>query len=94
MNRGFYGLPIGLKRIERPFGMYDFGEEPCPTELPYWVPTGWRLVAVKPLENDGRYFHDPYIIYDQWDNMLHVWEQEYPPSYAEVLQVCNRLLSK
>jgi hypothetical protein len=89
---GFYGLRIGEKYIERPFGMSQFRERGCPTELPYWAPSNWRLVALIPPERAGG--ADPYVIYDRWGKILHVWEQEYPPSYVEVLQVCTRLLSR
>jgi hypothetical protein len=89
---GFYGLPPGEKYIERPFGMADFQERSCPTELPNWAPGWWRLVALVPPERRGG--ADPYVLYDRWGNMMHVWDQEYPPSYAEVMQVCTRLLDK
>jgi len=92
MDRGFYDLPVGEKYIERPFGMGDFQERKCLTELPPWAFTGWRLVAlVPPSRGDSR---DPYVIYDRWGSILHIFEQEYPPSYVEVLQVCSQLLSK
>jgi len=77
---------------ERPFGMGEFVEATCPTELPYWVPTGWRLVALQPPQYMRTAHPDPYVLYDGWGNILHVWDQEYPPSYVDVLQVCSRLL--
>lgn len=78
--------------VERPFGMRDFNEGRCPTELPYWAPSGWKLVALEPPRY--REGSDPYILYDQWGSILHIWEQEYPPSYLEVMQVCTQLLAK
>jgi hypothetical protein len=76
---------------ERPFGMQDYREvsysRAC--ELPYWVPSGWKLVALLPPQY--RSGIDPYVLYDGWGNILHVWDQEYPPSYVEVMQVCSRL---
>jgi hypothetical protein len=78
--------------IEKPFGMGDFQERKCPTELPYWAPSWWRLVALVPPERAGS--PDPYVLYDRWGNILHVWNQEYPPSYVEVMQICTQLLSK
>jgi hypothetical protein len=90
---GFYGLPIGQKYTERPFGMADFTERSCPTELPYWVPTWWRLVALVPPQRGGG--KDPFVLYDRrTDTILHVWDREYPPSYVEVMQVCTQLHSQ
>lgn len=91
MNRGFYGLPVGEKYIERPFGMGNFEERKCPTELPYWAPSDWRLVRLVSLIQGSQ---DPYVLYNRWGDMLYVWDQEYPPSYVEVMQVCTQLLSK
>jgi hypothetical protein len=88
---GFYGYPRGQSGPERPFGMANFSEERCPTELPYWAPSGWRLTALIPPEYVPERI-DPYILYDQWGKILHVWNQEYPPSYVDVLQVCDQLL--
>jgi hypothetical protein len=89
---GFYGAPVGYVGPERPFGMADFQERVCPTELPYWTPVGWRLVAlVPPIRGDSR---DPYVLYDRWGSILHVFNQEYPPSYVEVMQVCSELLRR
>jgi len=80
----------GAYYIDRPFGMENFEERPCPTPLPYWTPTGWRLVAlVPPPRQSGA---DPYALYDRWDNLLHVWDQEYPPSYVEVVKVCEKVM--
>ena len=91
MDKGFYGLPVSEIGPERPFGMANFQERRCPTELPFWAPSDWRLVAlVPPIRGDSR---DPYVLYDRWGNMLHVWDQEYPPSYVEVMQVCSCLLA-
>jgi hypothetical protein len=88
---GFYGSARGEKYIERPFGMRDYRETRCPTELPYWAPTWWRLTAlVPPIRGRGV---DPYVLYDdRTGTILHVWNQEYPPSYVEVLQVCSHLI--
>jgi hypothetical protein len=80
-----------VEHIERPFGMAGFVERKCPTELPYWAPSWWRLVALVPNQGSGL---DPYVLYDRWGNILHVWNQEYPPSYVEVMQVCSQLCDK
>jgi hypothetical protein len=77
--------------IERPFGMQHYREMRYPGELPYWAPSGWRLVALVSAARDS---NDPYVLYDQWGKILHVWEQEYPPSYVDVLEVCTKLLTK
>lgn len=82
-------MSIRLER-ERPFGMADFEERGCPTELPYWAPGDWVLVALVPPEYI-RHYSDPYVLYDGWGNILHVWSQEYPPSYVEVMQICTQL---
>lgn len=81
-----------VEHIERPFGMGDFQETRCPTELPYWAPSWWRLVALVPPSRGGGL--DPCVLYDRWGKILHIWEQEYPPSYVEVMQVCSQLTSK
>jgi hypothetical protein len=90
---GFYGLSRGGKYIERPFGMDNFQERGCPTELPYWTPSWWRLTTlIPPRRREGL---DPYVLYDdRTSTILHVWNQEYPPSYVEVMQVCTQLLEK
>ena len=83
-----HGLRLNKNGPERPFDMVDFEERSCPTELPYWAPVGWRLVALVPPVRSSL---DPYFLYDRWGNILHVWEQVYPPSYVDVLQVCSQL---
>ena len=90
---GFYGFQRGQKYIERPFGMENFRETRCPTELPFWAPTWWRLTAlVPPIQRGGA---DPYVLYDDRDNsILHIWDQEYPPSYIDVMQICTQLVEK
>lgn len=93
MKWGFSGHPVG-RSIERPFGMVDYVEAPYYGDgLPLWVPTGWRLVRLAPPTVDPLRW-DPYVLYDRWDNILYVWEQEDPPPYVDVLEVCTKLLAK
>lgn len=89
---GFYGYPIGTPYTDRPFGMANFEEGICPTELPDWAPSWWRIVALVPPRLSGG--KDPYAIYDRWGNLLYLWDQNEPPHYSEVVQVCTKLLCK
>ena len=89
---GFGGLLRGKKYIERPFGMADYLDVTRPDDLPFWAPTWWRMSHLVPPDRGGA---DPFILYDnRTGTILHVWEQENPPAYVDVLQVCTQLLDK
>lgn len=81
-NQGPYReLPLSVSRQATTMPMY--GRLPLEAEV-----RGWELMMVE----EPRGGRDPAVLYDASGSILQEWPENYEPGWAEVFEVCHRLL--
>lgn len=85
---GFHGKLVHHMR-RRPGGT-EYWEEQLQCDLlpKVAILAGFELVRLYPPD----FGRDPYVLYDRYGEILHVWREGYTPRWFEVYEVCRQFL--